>query len=76
MIIERLKDDSKKKMVGDLQIGQCFLFDDEDSPYMKTDETDDHSLETLCVDLEEGIVSMVTNSTLVIPVTAKAVIEV
>lgn len=75
MKIERINDDSKKKMVGDLKAGQCFSFDDENTVNIKTVETDDHASETLCVDLENGTTFMATNSSLVIPIKAKVVIE-
>jgi hypothetical protein len=75
MKIERIKDDSKKKMVGDLEAGQCFSYDDETTVNIKTAETDDHANETLCVDLEDGITFMATNNSLVIPIKARMVIE-
>lgn len=74
MIIEKLNDNSKKKMVGDLEVGQCFSYDDETTVNIKTAETDDHSTETLCVDLEDGTPFMATNSSMVIPVSAKVVV--
>lgn len=63
------------KMIGDLWAGECFSYDDEVTVNIKTDESDDHSLETLCVDLKTGTTFMAANSSLVIPIKAKVVIE-
>lgn len=75
MIIERHNDDSKKRKVENLQCGECFMFDDADTVYIKTEEIDDHSCETLCVGIEEGTTIMAANNSLVIPIKAKVVIE-
>lgn len=75
MKIERINDDSKMKKIVDLYVGDCFSYSDEDTINIKTDESDDHSAETLCVDLKTGTTFMAVNSSLVIPIKAKVVIE-
>ena len=75
MKIERINDDSKMKKIVDLYVGDCFSYSDENTVNIKTVETDDHANETLCVDLEDGTTFMAVNSSLVIPIKAKVVIE-
>lgn len=75
MKIEKIIDESKTKMIGDLWVGDCFSYTDEDTVNIKTDKSDDRANETLCVDLKTGTTFMAVNSSWVIPIKAKAVIE-
>lgn len=75
MKIERINDVSKTKTIGELWAGECFSYTDEDTVNIKTDESDDYKNETLCVDLRTGTTFMAVNSSLVIPIKAKVVIE-
>lgn len=74
MKIERINNDVKK--IEDLCVGDCFSYSDEDTVNIKTDQSDNRSLETLCVDLKTGTTFMAVDSSLVIPIKAKVVIEV
>lgn len=75
MKIERIIDNSKVKKLEELYVGDCFSYSDEDTVNIKTEESDDHSNETLCVDLRTGTTFMAVNSSLVIPIKAKVVVE-
>ena len=75
MKIEKINDNPKTKMIGDLWAGECFSYTDEDTVNIKTEDTDDRANETLCVDLKTGTTFMAANSSLVIPINAKVVYE-
>ena len=75
MKIERINDDSKMKKIEDLYVGDCFSYSDEDTVNIKTENSDDRANETLCVDLKTGTTFMAVNSSWVIPIKAKVVIE-
>lgn len=75
MKIEKINNNPKTKMIGDLWAGECFSYDDEDTVNIKTEDTDDRANETLCVDLKTGTTFMAANSSLVIPINAKVVYE-
>jgi len=75
MKIEKINDNSKAKMIGDLWAGECFSYYDEDTVNIKTDESEDRANETLCVDLKTGTTFMAVNNSLVKPITAKVVVE-
>lgn len=76
MKIEKINDVSKTKQIGELWAGECFKYTDEDTVNIKTDDSDEYKNETLCVDLKTGTSFMAVTSSLVIPITAKVVIEV